>query len=242
MYILSAIAALAAQLLNQTDRMPKADVYIHHSLDLFIKTFEFPTGNLDPCVSKEDICHLFGLEATSYLRSSCWVELSVDANNKSKGYGFVSVPEHIAQQLVKFNGIDFYGKELKIEPARDKDEKESTEEEKGDGKKKAKTDEKPQKSGGASKRGGRGGARGGGSGRGQQSGRGRNQQYNYNGQYRNPRGGFRQRYNLPVLAQDQIFALIDAGVNLTNGRFVYPKFFCVMFTRCSSEVVQKDVP
>lgn len=187
----------------------------------------FSTGNLDPCVSKEDICHLFGLEATSYLRSSCWVELTVDANNKSKGYGFVSVPEHIAQQLVKFNGIDFYGKELKIEPARDKDEKESTEEEKGDGKKKVKTDEKPQKSGGASKRGGRGGARGGGSGRGQQSGRGRNQQYNYNGQYRNPRGGYRQRYNLPVLAQDQIFALIDAGVNLTNGRFVHESFWCL---------------
>ena len=174
---------------------------------------------MDPCVSKDDICHLFGLEATSYLRSSCWVELATDAGGKSKGYGFVSVPEHIAQQLVKFNGIDFYGKELKIEPAKDKDEKESTEEEKQDIKKKPKTEEKPKKSNGLPRRGGRGG------GRGQPSGRGRPQMYNYNynynyndGQYRGPRGGSRQRFNLPVLAQDQIFSLIDCGVNLTNNR------------------------
>lgn len=146
------------------------------------------------------------------MRSSCWVELATDAGGKSKGYGFVSVPEHIAQQLVKFNGIDFYGKELKIEPAKDKDEKESTDEEKQDIKKKPKADEKPKKTNGAAKRGGK-------SGRGQPSGRGRGQMYNYNGgQYRPPRGGYRQRYNLPVLAQDQIFPLIDCGVNLTNPR------------------------
>lgn len=156
---------------------------------------------------------MFGLEATSYLRSSCWVELAMDASGKSKGYGFVSVPEHIAQQLVKFNGIDFYGKDLKIEPARDKDEKEATDEEKQDIKKKPKTEEKPKKNNGFPKRGGRGG------GRGQPSGRGRSQMYNYNGgQYYQPRGGSRQKYSLPVLAQDQIFALIDCGVNLTNSR------------------------
>jgi len=162
---------------------------------------------------------LFGLEATSYLRSSCWVELATDAGGKSRGYGFVSVPEHIAQQLVKFNGIDFYGKELKIEPARDKDEKETADEEKQDAKKKPKTDEKPKKANGAPRRGGRGG------GRGQPSGRGRYPPYNYNyygyngGQYRQPRASPRQKYSLPVLAQDQIFALFDCGVNLTNNKF-----------------------
>ena len=161
---------------------------------------------------------MFGLEATSYLRSSCWVELATDTGGKSKGYGFVSVPEHIAQQLVKFNGIDFYGKELKIEPAKDKDEKESADEEKQDIKKKPKTEEKPKKTNGAPRRGARGG------GRGPPTGRGRNQMYNYNysyngGQYRPPRGAsYRQKYNLPVLAQDQIFPLIDCGVNLTNNK------------------------
>ncbi len=106
----------------------------------------FFLGNLDSRVSKEDICHLFGLEATSYLRSSCWVELTTDSEGKSKGYGFVSVPDHIAQQLVKFNGIDFYGKELKIEPAKDKEEKEGVGEEKKEEKKKTKAEEKPKRS------------------------------------------------------------------------------------------------
>lgn len=174
---------------------------------------KFFLGNLDPRVSKEDICHLFGLEATSYLRSSCWVELATDASGKSRGYGFVSVPEHIAQQLVKFNGIDFYGKELKIEPARDKEEKESTDEEQPDTKKKPKPDEKAKKPENNRRGRGRGGRQG-------QGWNNRNQNYNsnYNNQFV-PRGGYRQKYNLPVLAEDQIFPVIDAGVNLTNGRF-----------------------
>lgn len=172
--------------------------------------FCYLAGNLDPCVSKEDICHLFGLEATSYLRSSCWVELATEANGTSKGYGFVSVPEHIAQQLVKFNGIDFYGKDLKIEPARDKEEKEGTEEEKEDIKKKPKTEEKPKKS--DNNRRGRG--RGGGPSRGGN----RNQPFNGNNQQFRQTRGYGQRFNLPVLANDQIFSVIDAGVNLTNDK------------------------
>ncbi len=177
------------------------------------------TGNLDSCVSREDICHLFGLEATSYLRSSCWVELAMDANNKSKGYGFVSVPEHIAQQLVKFNGIDFYGKELKIEPARDKEEKEGTDEEKQDAKKKPSGEEKAKKPENNNRRGQQRGGRGG---RQNQGWNNRNQYFNSN--YGNQQfqryggGAARHRYNLPVLAGDQIFPVVDAGVNLTNGR------------------------
>ena len=102
-------------------------------------------------MTKEELSNLFGLEATPYLRSSCWVELACKQSGKSKGFAFVNVPEHIAQELLKFNGIEFYGRPLNIEPAKsdpgdNKDEdkgkskdKEGEDKEKDDKKKKEKS-------------------------------------------------------------------------------------------------------
>ncbi len=51
------------------------------------------------------------------------------------------------------------------------------------------------------------------------------------------RGGFKQKYVLPVLGNDQIFPVIDAGVNLTNRRLV--KINISNFLRCLITVNRK---
>ena len=168
----------------------------------------FLLGNLSVSVTKEELSNLFGLEATPYLRSSCWVELACKQSGESKGFAFVNVPEHIAQELLKFNGIEFYGRPLQIEPAKagpeddkDKDkskDKEGEDKEKDDKKKKQKPRGRPSnRGGGGYYRGGYRGGRGG-------------------GQFR--RGQVRSKFNLPVLAADQVYQMIDGGVNLVNGK------------------------
>lgn len=80
-------------------------------------------GNLGPNVSKDDICQLFGLGATPYLKQTCSVELATyEKTGKSKNFAFVTVPEHVHKELVNLNGIEFYGKQIVIEEAKSKPE------------------------------------------------------------------------------------------------------------------------
>lgn len=154
-------------------------------------------GNLGTNVTKEDLDNLFGLSATTYLKNSCNVEIACcEKTGKSKNFAFIQVPEHVHDELMKLNGIEFYGRQLVIEEAKTKPD-----ESKNDENKENRNKKKPN----YSQRGGR-------------------RPYNNRG-----RGGGNNRWNhgrqnnskcdLPKLEPDQVFHLIDGGVNLTNGRF-----------------------
>lgn len=111
-------------------------------------------GNLSNNVTQNDLQQLFGLETTPYLRNSCGCELATDdKSGKSKGFAFITVPEHVASELMNLNGIEFYGRQLVIEESKAKVDEEKD--------KKTEKDEKPNRGRGGRGRGrGRGGYRG----------------------------------------------------------------------------------
>lgn len=153
-------------------------------------------GNLGTNVTKEDLVQLFGLNATPYLRQQCMVELATcEKTGKSKNFAFITVPEHVHNELMKLNGIEFYGRQLVIEEAKTKPEDDNISDENKENKNKRRPNN------------GKNGKKSGG----------------YNN-YRGNRGGRwaprpRNRYNIPSLEPDQVFHLIDGGVNLTHGKF-----------------------
>ena len=72
--------------------------------------------NLPEDITKQDICELFGLNSTSYLRDTCNVDFPI--NNKTgkfKGFGFIRVPAHITDELIKLGGIAYHDNELRVE-------------------------------------------------------------------------------------------------------------------------------
>lgn len=152
-----------------------------------VATKRIYVGNLASNVSTDDLIQLFGLGTTPFLQRTCSVELGKDEKTgKLKNFAYVNVPEHVHSELMKLNGIEFYGRQVVIEEAKtpasgDKD--------------KAKPKSRNQRTGG-----------GRGRGRGVPGGR----QWG-------PRP--RNKFNLPVLEPDQIFHLVDCGVNLTNPKF-----------------------
>ena len=58
---------------------------------------------------KRYIYELFRLKTIECLRQASSVDLSEKAE-KTRGFGFVTVPEFVSTQLVELNGIDFQGK------------------------------------------------------------------------------------------------------------------------------------
>lgn len=161
-----------------------------------IATKRIYVGNLGSNVATDDLVQLFGLGTTPYLQRTCSVELATcEKTGKSKNFAFVNVPEHVHCELMKLNGIEFYGRTLVIEEAKTKPD---------DAKDKDKDKKKPRNAGrgGTAGRGGRGG-------RGGRSGP--------QGRRWGPRP--KSKFNLPTLEPDQIFHLVDCGVNLTNPKF-----------------------
>jgi len=77
-------------------------------------------GNLASCVKEEDLKQLFGLETTPYLRQSCKCDLRTKGD-KSQGFAFITVPAHLAGELLNLNGIEFWGQELVIEESKTDD-------------------------------------------------------------------------------------------------------------------------
>jgi TatD DNase family protein len=158
-----------------------------------IPTKRIYVGNLGSNVTKDDLVQLFGLGTTTFLQRTCSVELACcEKTGKSKNFAFVNVPEHVHAELMKLNGIEFYGRQVVIEEAKYKPDNDA---ENKDNKDKG-------KKGGGRFNNGRGRGRG-----------------NSGG---NRRFGQRpkNKFNLPTLEPDQVFHLVDCGVNLTN-----PKFF-----------------
>jgi len=150
-------------------------------------------GNLGSNVTQEDLIQLFGLSTTAFLQRTCSVELATcEKTGKSKNFAFVNVPEHVHIELMKLNGIEFYGRQVVIEEAKTKpdNEKENKENKESKGKK----------------------GRKGNTGRGSGKGRGGSGNRRWGPRPKN-------KFNLPTLEPDQVFHLVDCGVNLTNPKF-----------------------
>jgi TatD DNase family protein len=186
-------------------------------------------GNLGSNVSNEDLTQLFGLGATPFLQKTCCVDVAIDdKTKKSKNFAIVTVPEHVHSELIKLNGIEFYGRQIVIEEAKTKTADAGDKDKENRDKRNTTT-------------GGRGGGRGG-------YNRNYNNNQNYNrGGYRGGRGGRGRgwggrpisKFNLPTLEPDQVFHLVDCGVNLTNPKFHQHTDYVI--ARALSAGVQKMV-
>jgi len=159
-----------------------------------IPTKRIYVGNLGSNVTSDDLVQLFGLGTTTFLQRTCSVELACcEKTGKSKNFAFVNVPEHVHSELMKLNGIEFYGRQVVIEEAKTKPD--------NDKENKENKDNKGKKGGRNRYNNGRGRGRG---------GSGGNRRYG-------PRP--KNKFNLPTLEPDQVFHLVDCGVNLTNPKF-----------------------
>ena len=75
-------------------------------------------GNLPENINKQDICELFGLNSTSYLRDTCNIDFSINKKTgKFKGFAFIRAPAHITDELIKLDGIAYHDNELRVEDA-----------------------------------------------------------------------------------------------------------------------------
>ena len=74
-------------------------------------------GNLGPSVTKDDLVQLFGLSATPYNRETCCVDMATDKEGKSKNFAYITVPEFLHSEIIKLNGLEFFGKCVVIEEA-----------------------------------------------------------------------------------------------------------------------------
>ena len=77
--------------------------------------------NLSKNVTEQDFIELFVLRTTNYLRNTCHVKLILCSKpNNSQGFAFVTGPEHVLNELVKLNRIEFQEKVLVIDEAKKK--------------------------------------------------------------------------------------------------------------------------
>ena len=75
-------------------------------------------GNLPEDINKQDICELFGLNSTPYLRDTCNIDFPI--NNKTgkfKGFAFIRGTAHITDELIKLDGMACHDNELRVEDA-----------------------------------------------------------------------------------------------------------------------------
>ena len=66
-------------------------------------------GNFSTRVIVDDIHELFGLRSTKYLRDNCSVEMLMRSHDQSKGFAFITAPQHVTKELLKMNGVQFQG-------------------------------------------------------------------------------------------------------------------------------------
>ena len=58
-------------------------------------------GNLPENIDKQDICELFGLNSTPYLRNTCNIDFPIiNTTGKFKGFAFIRAPAHITDELI----------------------------------------------------------------------------------------------------------------------------------------------
>ena len=72
-------------------------------------------GNLNKGIT-EDLNKLFGLKTKFYLRQAWSIEMPIEKNtSKSKGFAYLNVPQHVHNELIKLNDIEFQNHCIKIE-------------------------------------------------------------------------------------------------------------------------------
>ena len=75
--------------------------------------------NLDATVTSTDLTKLFNFNATSFLRRHTCVQITEEGEER---VAKVVAPEDVQVELLKLNGVEFYGKQLVIEAEADPDE------------------------------------------------------------------------------------------------------------------------
>ena len=80
-----------------------------------LKTFY--VGNLNKNITEEDLYELSGLRNTAYLKENCYVKIVLSKSGLSRGFAFITAPDHVCTKLIKLNGIDFKSHHLTIEEA-----------------------------------------------------------------------------------------------------------------------------
>ena len=62
---------------------------------------------------------LFGLEMTQYLPDTCRINLVISkSTGKHRGFVFITTPNHVHDELLKLNGVDFKGRPTVVETAK----------------------------------------------------------------------------------------------------------------------------
>ena len=83
----------------------------HESKNIYI-------GNLSLDTKINNLCELFGLRSTKYLRETCKINIPVNENTgKCKGFAFALVPEHMQKKILKLNEITLESRIIVIEDA-----------------------------------------------------------------------------------------------------------------------------
>ena len=72
-------------------------------------------GNLPENITKQDICELFGLNSTSYLRDTFDIDFRInDKTRKFKGFALISPPAHLTDELIKLDCIAYHDNVLRV--------------------------------------------------------------------------------------------------------------------------------
>ena len=75
-------------------------------------------GNLPDDINKQDICELFGLTATPYLRDTSNIDFPISSKiGKFEGLAFMGARAHIIDELIKLDGIAYHNNQLRFEDA-----------------------------------------------------------------------------------------------------------------------------
>ena len=60
------------------------------------------------------------MKSTKYLGSNTYVEMPLNRNVQTRGFAFVNAPDHVRNELLRLNNIQYREKNLIIEAARSK--------------------------------------------------------------------------------------------------------------------------
>ena len=75
-------------------------------------------GNLNKNVTINDLNELFVLKTTRYLQEYCSIEFSMNEKTGNfRGFAFIPCPDHVCNELIKLNGIDFLETFIIVEEA-----------------------------------------------------------------------------------------------------------------------------
>ena len=78
-------------------------------------------GNLSSFVTYNDIMGFFGLNATKYFRENCKLDFPINPQpGKNKGCAYLTIPAHVADEIIKLNNIELKGQQIVMEDAQTK--------------------------------------------------------------------------------------------------------------------------